>query len=52
METISIITENNKRNEPHKRGLNLSQRLDLKSSNNHVSLQNLSTQYTWKNVIM
>ena len=33
--------ENSKRNEPHKLVLNLSQRLDLKSSNKHVALQNL-----------
>ena len=41
--------ENSKRNEPHKLVLNLSQRLDLKSSNKHVALQNLFIYYTWKN---
>ena len=40
--------ENSKRNEPHKLVLNLSQRLDLKSSNKHVALQNLFIYYTWK----
>ena len=30
--------------------LNLSQRLDLRSSNKHVALQNLSIYYTWKNI--
>ena len=42
-------TENSKTNEPHKFVLNLPQRLDLKSSNKHVALQNLSIHYTWKN---
>ena len=42
-------TENSKTNEPHKFVLNLPQRLDLKSSNKHVALQNLSIHYTRKN---
>ena len=29
---------------------NLSQRLDLRSSNKNVALQNLSICYTWKNI--
>ena len=36
-------TENSKMND-------LSQRLDLKSSNKHVALQNLSVYYNWKNI--
>ena len=40
--------ENSKMNEPHKFVLNLSQRLDLRSLDKHVSLQNLSIYYTWK----
>ena len=43
-------TENSKTNESHKFVLKLSQRLDLRSSNKHVALQNLSTYYTWKNI--
>ena len=43
-------TENSKTNESHKFVLNLSQRLDLRSSNKNVALQNLSIYYTWKNV--
>ena len=35
-------TENSKTYEPHKFVLNLSQRLDLRSSDKHVALQNLS----------
>ena len=42
METIFLNTENIKTNEPHKFVLNLSQRLDLRSPNKHVALQNLS----------
>ena len=37
-------------NEPHKFVLNLSQRLDLKSSNKNVAFQNLSIYYTSKNI--
>ena len=43
METIFMITKNNKTNGPHKSVLNFSQRLDLKSSNNYVAFQNLFT---------
>ena len=41
--------ENSKTNESHKFVLNLSQRLDLKSSDKLVALQNLSIDYTLKN---
>ena len=50
METIFMITKNSKTGGPHKFGLHLSQNLDLKSSNKHVALQNLSIYYTWKNI--
>ena len=43
-------TENSKMNDSHKFVLNLSQRLDLRSSNKHVALQNISIYYTWKNI--
>ena len=43
-------TENSKKNEPHKFFLKFSQRLDLRSSDKHVVLQNLSIYYTWKNI--
>ena len=49
-ETVFMNTKNSKTNEPHKFVLNLSQRLDLRSSNKHVALQNLSIYYTWKNI--
>ena len=35
-------TKSNKANEPHKFVFDLTQRLDLSSSNEHVALQNLS----------
>ena len=50
METMFVNMENTKTSEPHKFGLNLSQRLDLRSSNKHVDLQNFSIYYTWKNI--
>ena len=50
METIFMNTENSKTNEPHKFVFNLSQKLDLRRSNKHVALQNLSIYYMWKNV--
>ena len=50
MEMIFINTEGNKMDEPHKFVFNLSLRSDLKSSNKHVALQNLSICYTWRNI--
>ena len=41
METIFMNMEMDKTNEPDKFIVNLSQRLDLRSSNKHVALQNL-----------
>ena len=49
METKFTNIKNSKTIEPHKFVVNLSKRLDLKSLNKHVALQNLSTYYTWKN---
>ena len=43
-------TENSKTNGPYKFVFNLSPRLDLRSSNKHVNLQNVSIYYTWKNI--
>ena len=50
MEIIFMNMENSKTNEPHKFVLNLSPRLDLRSSNKHVALQNLSIYYNWENI--
>ena len=50
MKMTFMNTENSKTNDPDKFVLNLSQRLDLRSSNKHITLQNLSIYYTWKNI--
>ena len=50
METIFMNTGNSKTDEPHKFVLNLSQRLDLRSSNKHVAIQKSSVYHTWKNI--
>ena len=50
MKTTYINTKNSKTNEPHKFVINLSQRLDLRSSNKHVALQKVPIYYTWKNI--
>ena len=47
---MSMNLENSKKNEPHKFVLNLSQILDLRSSNKHDALQKLSIYYTQNNV--
>ena len=43
-------TENSKTVEPYKFVRNLLESLDLRSSNKHVVLQNLSIYYTWRNI--
>ena len=43
-------TENSKTNEPHRCVLTLSQRLDFRSLNKHVALENLCIYYTWKSL--
>ena len=46
---IFMNTENSKTSEQHIFVLNLTQILDLRSSNKQVALQNLSFYYMWKN---
>ena len=50
MEAIFINTENSKADETLQFVLNLSKRLDLRSSNKNVALQNFSIYYMWKNI--
>ena len=50
METVFMNSKNSKTNESQKCVINLTQRLDLISSDKHVALQNLSIYYTWKNI--
>ena len=45
-----IKSVSSKTSEPHKFVLNLSQKLDLRSSNRHAAFQNLSIYYTRKNI--
>ena len=42
--------ENSKTSQPHKFALHLSQRLELRISDKHDALQNLSIYCTWKNL--
>ena len=50
METIFTKMDSSKINEPHKFVLNLSQILDLRSSDEHIAIQNVSIYCTWKNI--
>ena len=50
METIFMDMEKSKTSEPHNFFLYLSQKLDLRSSDKHVALQNLSIYSTYKNI--
>ena len=50
METIFKNMENSKTSQPHKFALHLSQRLELRISDKHDALQNLSIYCTWKNL--
>ena len=50
MENIFRNTENSKTNKPHKFVLNLSQKSDLRTSNNLAAPQNLSIHYVRKNI--
>ena len=46
METIFMITENSKTNQPHRFKLDLADKLNLKSLNKNIALVNLSIYYT------
>ena len=50
MDTIFINSENSKTSDPHRLLLNLSDKLNLKRSDKHVDLSNLSICYAWKNI--
>ena len=43
-------TENSKTNEPHRFGLWLADKRNLKNRNKNITLGNLSIFYTWKNI--
>ena len=50
METIFMNSENSKTSDPHRLLFNLSDKINLKRSNEYDALLNLSIYYTWKNI--
>ena len=50
METIFMNTKNSKTSEPHEFVLNLTKKVDLRSSNKHFVLHKLSIYSMWKNI--
>ena len=48
MDTIFMNSENNKRSNPHRLLLNLSDKINLKRNDKYVALSNLSIYHTWK----
>ena len=50
METIFMNTENSKTNESHIFKLDLTNKLNLKTSKKNMALVSLSIYYTWKNI--
>ena len=50
MNTIFMNLKNSKTSKPHVLVLNLTDKLDLRRSDKHVALLNLSIYYTWKNI--
>ena len=43
-------SEDNKTSGPHRLSLNLSDKINLKTSDKYAALPNLSIYYTWKNI--
>ena len=43
-------SENSKTSDPHRLLLNLSDKVNLKSSDKNLDLSNFSIYYTWKNI--
>ena len=50
MDTIFMNSGNSKTSNPHRLLLNLSDKINLKRSNNYAVQSNLSIYYTWKNM--
>ena len=50
MDTIFTKSKNSKTSDPHTLLLNLTDKVNLKRSDNYVPLSNLSIYYTWKNI--
>ena len=49
MDTLFMNCANIKISDPHRRLLNLSDKINLKRSDKYVALSNLNIYYTWKN---
>ena len=49
VDTIVMNSENSKTSDPQRLLLNLTDKTNLKRSDKHVALSNLSIYYTWKN---
>ena len=47
MDTTFISSENSKTSDPHRLLVNLSDKINLKRSDKHVALLNLSIYYIW-----
>ena len=50
MNTTFMNFKNSKTSDPHRLLLNLTDKLNLKWSDNYVAIWNLSMYYTWKNI--
>ena len=50
MDTIFINSGNSKTSDSRRLLLNLSDKINLKSSDKYVALSNLSIYYTWENI--
>ena len=50
LDTIFMNSENSKISDPHRILLILTDKINLKRSDKHATLSNLSIYYTWKNI--
>ena len=50
MNTMNMNFKNSKTSDPHRLLPNLTDKIDLKPSDKHIALSNLSIYYTWKNL--
>ena len=50
MDTIFVNSKNSKTSYPYRLLLNLADKTNLKRSDKHVALSNLSIHYIWKNI--
>ena len=50
MNTVFMNSKNSETSDPYRLLLNLTDKINLKSSDKYVALLNLSINYTWKNI--